>query len=150
MTHDEYTIAVDEGRWPTDPRVPLPESFKNEAGEIQNLLLKPARSVAAIRSVRGAVRANHFHNTDWHYTYVASGRVLYFERALGATEIPKPHVFEAGEVFFTPPNREHAMLFAEDSLIVTIAKNARDHESHESDVVRVTFITPEIAREFVA
>jgi hypothetical protein len=149
LTHDEYTTAVDEGRWPDDPAVPLPEPFVNENGSIQNLVLKPLKSVAVIDSRRGAIRASHFHKTDFHYTFVAKGRVLYFERNIGSTEIPKPRVFIAGDMFFTPPMREHAMLFAAESTVLTFAKNVRSHEEHEADVVRVQFITPEIAAEYL-
>lgn len=149
MTHDEYTTAVDEGRWPSDPRVPLPAPFRDQRGAIQNLLLKPHRSVAVITSTRGSVRACHWHRTDWHYAFVASGRVLYFEREVGSKSIPTPHEFGPGEMFFTPPEREHAMLFVDDTTILTFAKNVRSHEEHEKDLVRVEFITPEIAREFV-
>lgn len=123
--------------------------FEDARGTITNLLLTQVNSVSEIYSVAGAVRANHFHKTDWHYTYVIEGTVLYFERALGSTEIPDPQTFQSGEMFFTPPNREHAMLFAEESTILTFARNLRDHDSHESDVMRVDFITPEIAKEYV-
>jgi dTDP-4-dehydrorhamnose 3,5-epimerase-like enzyme len=149
MTHDEYTQAVDEGCWPAETRVPLPEMFVNDAGAIQNLLLKPLKSVAVIVSRRGAVRANHYHKTDWHYAYVISGHVLYFERAIGQSEIGEPKYFGPGQMFFTPPMREHAMLFGANSTILTFAKNVRNHEEHEADVVRVDYITPEIAGGFV-
>jgi quercetin dioxygenase-like cupin family protein len=147
--HEKYTTAVDEGRWPRDAAVPLPTHFENESGKIQNLLLKPVKSVAAIESVKGSVRANHLHKTDWHYAYVVSGKVLYFEREAGNLNIPQPRAFGPGEMFFTPPGVEHAMLFAEESVIFTLAKNVRSHEEHEADLVRVSFITPEIAREYV-
>jgi hypothetical protein len=146
--HDSYTKSVDEGSWPASPRVPLPSPFVDARGGIQNVLLRPCRSVAFITSTHGSVRANHYHRTDWHYAFVVRGRVLYFEREIGATEIPKPRIFITGECFFTPPMREHAMLFDTDTEIVTMAKNARDHESHESDVVRVEFVTPEVATRF--
>ena len=149
MTHDEYTTAVDEGRWPSTPTVPLPGAFENDAGWIANLLLKPVRSVAAIRSRAGSVRANHYHRTDWHYAYVVSGRVLYFERAVGAKEIPRPLAYHPGDMFFTPPGREHAMLFPESTLILTFAKNVRSHEEHEADLVRVEFVTPDVAATFL-
>lgn len=149
MTNDEYTQAVDEGRWPEDCAVPLDDPFVNANGKIQNLVLKPMNSATAITSVKGAVRANHWHKTDWHYSYVASGRILYFERPVGSTEIPEPRSFGPGEMFFTPPNREHAMLFAEDTVFITFARNVRSHEKHEEDVVRMPFITPEIAADFL-
>lgn len=145
MTNDEYTAAVESGAYPDTPSVPVRMAFSDPRGAIYNVLLSPITSVARIVSAARAVRANHYHRTDWHYALVESGTVLYFERAIGSTEIPEPKVFRAGEMFFTPPMREHAMLFAESSVIYTFAKNVRNHESHEADLVRVEFITPAIA-----
>ncbi len=145
----EYQDAVNNGVYPSDSYVPLEPPFRNEAGRIQNLLLRPCQSVAVLESRGGSVRANHYHKTDWHYTYVLSGRVYYFEREIGSEVIPNPTRYIAGQMFFTPPMKEHAMLFADYSIIVTMAKNERSHESHESDVVRVTFVTPEVAKQWI-
>lgn len=149
MTNDEYTSAVDRGEWPSDPRVPLDGPFVNHNGSIQNLVMKNMTSVSALDSVKGAVRANHYHKTDWHYTYVASGAVAYFERPIGSDFVPDPIIFRKGDVFFTPPMKEHTMVFLSESLIVTMARNVRSHDSHEEDLVRVTFITPEMAKSVV-
>lgn len=149
LAHTEYTVAVEECRWPSQIQVPLPVPFVDDRGTIQNLLLNGCKSVASITSKRGSVRANHFHREDLHYAEIAYGRVLYFERAVGSKEIPEPVEFTAGQMFFTPPMREHAMLFAEDTKIYTFAKRVRTHEEHEKDVVRVDFITPAIAAEYV-
>jgi len=149
MTNDEYTSAVDRGEWPEDPRVPLDPPFVNHNGSIQNLVLKPMTSMSALDSVKGAVRANHYHKTDWHYTYVASGSVAYLVRPIGSSEVPEPIVFRKGEMFFTPPMVEHAMVFLSESVIITAARNVRSHDSHEADVVRVSFVTPELAASLV-
>lgn len=149
QVHDEYTQAVDEGRFPEDCAVPLGEPFENQNGFIENLLTKPNNHVSHIFSYRGTVRANHWHKTDWHYAYVVRGKILYFERPVGSTEVPEPRVFTARQQFFTPPNREHAMLFAEDTDFVTMAKNVRLHEQHEADVVRMPFITPDLVAKFM-
>lgn len=148
-THESFTSTVDRGEVPASTKVPLPTPFVNGSGEIQNILLKPMRSAAVITSRRGAVRANHYHMTDWHYAYVVSGAVLYFERDVGSPVIPRPLTFGPGTMFFTPPMREHAMLFADATVLVTLAKNVRSHAEHEADVVRVRFITPDIASEYV-
>ena len=125
--------------------VAIPEPFADERGTITNLLLTPITSVAEIQSKRGSVRANHWHRTDFHYAYVVLGKVVYFERDIGSKDIPEPTTYASGQMFYTPPMREHAMLFTEDSVIMTFAKNSRDHDSHEADVVRVEFVTPEVA-----
>ncbi len=141
MTHEEYVGSVMRGEWPSDPSVPLDSPFLNGSGRIQNLILQAVTSVAHISSLKGAVRANHYHRTDWHFTYVVRGSVAYLERPIGSKELPPHTLFVAGEMFFTPPMVEHAMVFPEDADVITLAKNVRSHESHESDVVRVGFIT---------
>jgi quercetin dioxygenase-like cupin family protein len=149
MNNDDFTSMVDRGEWPARIDVPLDAPFRNNNGIIQNLVLKPITSVAAITSCKGAVRANHYHKTDWHYAYVVSGAIAYFERTVGSSEISKPVIFKAGSMFFTPPMKEHSMVFLEDSVIVTMAKNVRSHESHESDVVRVSFVDSSLIDETI-
>lgn len=144
-----YSEAVAAEAYPKDPLVPLDDVFEDERGEIRNLLLSQITSIARIASKKGTTRANHWHKTDWHYAYVELGEVFYFERAVGENTIPEPRVFQPGEMFFTPPNREHCMLFTKDSVIFTFAKNRRSHVEHEADLIRVAFITPEIARGFI-
>lgn len=124
--------------------------FTDERGTISNILFKETQSIARIWSKRGAIRANHIHRTDWHYTLLESGTVLYFEREIGSKVIPEPTAFGPGTMFFTPPVREHAMLFAQDSVIYTFARNVRSHDNHEADLERVDFITPGLAADFLA
>jgi dTDP-4-dehydrorhamnose 3,5-epimerase-like enzyme len=144
---------VEEGNWPIDNAVPLDMPFEDKRGKIQNLILRPVTSVAVIESVAGTVRANHYHKTDWHYAYIVKGKIIYFEREVGSKVKPLPQIFTAGQMFFTPPMREHSMVFAEDTTFVTMAKNIRSHESHESDLVRVEFVDEkyinDIINEFV-
>lgn len=149
MNNTEYAKAVDESRFPPEVEVPIDEGFADDRGEICNLLLTPITSVAEIVSKRGSVRANHYHKTDWHYAYVAKGEVLYFERPIGSTEVQEPQRFGPGQMFFTRPMVEHAMLFTEESTIYTFAKNVRDHDTHEADLVRVEFITPALVDKYL-
>lgn len=147
--NERYTGQVERQEWPDSPEVPAGSEFVDDRGAIKNLLFTPITSVATIESKQGSVRANHVHKTDWHYAYVVRGSVLYFEREPGATDVPEPCEFGPGEMFFTPPCREHAMLFPEDSVIMTFAKNVRTHENHEADLERVSFVTPEVAAKWL-
>lgn len=149
LTNKDYTLAVEQEKWPDDSWVQPGLAFIDHRGQISNLLHTPITSVARIVSARGSVRANHYHKTDWHYAFVESGRVLYFEREIGSAEIAAPSEFVAGKMFFTPPMKEHAMLFAEDSVIYTFARNVRSHENHEADLVRVDFVTSEVVKRFL-
>jgi len=140
LSNREFSALVDKGEYPDQVAVPLDEPFVNQNGQIFNLLLERFTSVGLINSVAGAVRANHYHKTDWHYTYVQSGVVEYYWRALGAKGKPNHQTFPAGTMFFTPPLVEHAMFFPADSAIFTFAKNIRDEKHHEADVVRLPLI----------
>lgn len=144
-----FTEQVAKGHFPEVPIVPLDDIFKDTRGTINNLLLSPVTSIARISSRKGTVRANHYHLTDWHYAFVEIGEIYYFEREIGSTAIPEPSRIQPGTMFFTPPNVEHAMLFTKDTVFFTFAKNVRSHDSHESDLVRVSFITDNIASRFL-
>lgn len=140
LSNRDFTALVDQGSFPEQVAVPIDQPFVNQNGEIFNLLLERFTSVGLIHSVSGAVRANHFHKTDWHYSYVQSGSVWYYWRPQGSKDRPHHQIFLAGTMFFTPPLVEHAMFFPDPSVIFTFAKNIRDQEHHESDVVRVRII----------
>jgi quercetin dioxygenase-like cupin family protein len=144
-----YTQLVEKSEFPRQAEVPLDDFFNDARGEITNLLLTPITSVARITSKSGSVRANHYHKTDWHYAFVESGQILYFEREIGSLELPEPAIFKPGQMFFTRPNVEHAMLFPVDSVFYTFAKNIRSHDNHESDLERVSFITPEVIARYI-
>ena len=89
-------------------------------------------SAAPITSVAGSVRANHFHKTDWHYSYVVDGEIWYYWRLVGTDARPSHARFSAGQMFFTPPLVEHAMFFPEQTVFLTFARNVRDHEHHDA------------------
>lgn len=141
LSNREFTALVDQGTYPEQVAVPLESPFANGNGEIQNLLLKRFTSAAVIHSVPGAVRANHYHKTDWHYAYVLSGSVWYYWRPVDTRIEPQHKVFGPGTMFFTPPMVEHAMFFPEQTSFLTFARNVRDHEHHEADLVRVQLIS---------
>jgi len=153
MTHDEYTALVAEGRFAElpGPLVPKGTVFENENGTIENVLLRPATSFAVIRSKRGALRANHWHRTDWHYIHVISGALLYFEedRSWVPRTVPALKVLP-GETVFTGPLTRHAVLSLEDGVFVTMALKVRSHEEHEADVVREELVSRERADWLVA
>lgn len=147
--NQRFTDRVHNGRFDGTVNVPLGDVFKDDRGQIQNLILNPITSVARIFSKKGSVRANHYHKTDWHYAFVESGSILYFERSIGSNELPTPQKFSTGQMFFTGPQVEHAMLFTEDTVFYTFARNVRSHDSHEADLVRVSFLTELNIKQFL-
>ncbi len=128
--------------WPKQPIVELESPHVDERGEIIPLVDAPMQSAVMITSKKGTVRANHYHKTDWHYCYVVSGRIAYYHRPTGTDDEPERVVVEAGQLFFTPPMDDHAMVFLEDTVFLTLGRNPRDQQSYESDVVRIDPINP--------
>ncbi len=120
--------------------VPLEASFRDERGVIQNLLEVTTGSTVVITSKANSVRANHYHKTDWHYCYLLSGSMEYFHKDVDSDGPPERLLVRQGEMVFTPPLVEHAMRFLEDTVFITMSRNARDHESYEGDLVRVNLI----------
>ncbi len=139
MNNREITEAIDKGYYPVEKIIPLDAPFIDKRGVIQNLLLIPINSVAIITSKAGTVRSNHYHKTDWHYLYIISGSMNYYERDVEGSGDVDPLLVTAGQMVFTPPMQVHKTEFLEDTVMVSFAKNIRDHEHHEQDLVRVEF-----------
>lgn len=137
--HPEHEAAARDD----NPIVKLAAPFVDERGDVQPLVDVPMASALLITSRKGTVRADHYHKTDWHYCYVVSGAIDYYWRPVGSKEQPRHVRVEVGEMFFTPPNLEHTMVFAEDTAFLTLAGNPRDQKSYEEDVVRVPTLSPE-------
>ena len=132
-----------------DRKIILEPPFINNNGKIQNLILGNISCVSLIESVKGSMRSNHYHKTDYHYLYIISGSLLYLERKVGENNIPEPILYTKGQMFFTPELMEHVTIFLEDTVMISMSKNKRSHELHEKDVVRVSFISEEIKNEFL-
>ena len=141
---DEIDPITEEERlsWPKSVIIDLPSSFDDERGSIQPLVDMKMKSSVLITSNEGAVRANHYHKTDWHYCYVLYGEIIYYYRPHGIKEEPKKVIVKEGELFFTPPMIEHAMVFEKKTKFITWGRNSRVQEVYESDVYRVPAINP--------
>ncbi len=127
-------------RWPTSVIVELEAPFVDERGSIQPLVDEDMKSCVLISSKKGTIRANHYHNTDWHYCYVLCGSIDYYHRPVGSTDEPEMVRVEAGQVFFTPPLVEHTMIFPEDTVFLTLGRNSRSQEVYEADLKRVVLV----------
>ena len=125
-----------------NPLVTLLAPFTDERGEIQPLVDCNMESAVLITSKKGSIRANHYHKTDWHYCYVMKGTIEYYHREHGSDQEPECIFVREGEMVFTPPMVDHAMLFPEDTVFLTLGGNPRDQETYEKDVVRVELVSP--------
>ena len=126
--------------WPDEAIVPLEKPFVDDRGAIQPLVDRMMKSAVMIQSKKGALRANHYHKTDWHYCYVISGTIEYYHRITGSTEEPEMLLVKTGQMVFTPPMIDHGMKFPEDTVFLTLSRNPRDQATYEADVVRVDML----------
>lgn len=143
MSVIEPTTEEERRSWPTSVKVALAAAFEDERGGIQPLVDVTMESCVLISSKKGTVRANHYHKTDWHYCYVLSGEIDYYERPHGSAENPGKTTLNAGDMFFTGPMVDHAMVFTRDTEFLTFGRNSRAQEVYEADVVRIAPIHPQ-------
>lgn len=134
--------AEEQSGWPRTVKVVLEKPFVDERGDIQPLVDVPMESCVLITSKKGSVRANHYHRTDWHYCYVLSGAIDYYHRPTGSSAPPEKIRIDKGEMFFTGPLVDHAMVFVEDTQFLTFGRNSRAQAVYEADVVRIPPINP--------
>ena len=126
--------------WPDEHIIELEEPFKDDRGFIQMLVNTPIKNVTLIQSNKGAVRANHYHITDWHYMYVLTGSFDYYFRPTGSDDELQCVRVKSGELIFTPPMEDHATVFLEDCDLLAMSRNPRDQETYEEDVRRIVLV----------
>ena len=117
--------------------IPIRKSFVDVRGEIKNLIDAPFTSAAIITSVKGAIRGNHYHRNDYHYCWLQSGAMEYFHRPAGTRQRPRRWVVKPGQMFYTPPGYEHAMVFTRKSVLFVFARNNREMKNYEADTIRI-------------
>jgi len=101
--HDDSGHHGHPHDWPKQPLVELEKPFVDGRGVIQPLVEQMMKSAVLISSQKGALRANHYHKTDWHYCYLVEGCIEYFHRPTGSTEEPQRLLVRKGEMVFTLP-----------------------------------------------
>jgi len=142
MSGPDIDPVTEEERasWPHEAVIALEKPFVDDRGAIQPLVDTMMRSAVMIESKKGALRANHYHKTDWHYCYVISGCIEYHHRPTGSDDEPDVLLVHAGQMVFTPPMIDHGMKFPEDTVFLTLSRNPRDQATYEADVVRVDML----------
>ena len=136
-------MVNNNSRRTSGPIIALDMAYKDRRGAIQPLVNGGFESAQLITCKKGAVRANHYHKSDWHYCYMVYGSMRYYTRPTGSTEDPVWMLVSAGQTIYTPPMEDHAMEFLEDSAFVNFAGRPRDQGDYEDDLVRIELIPAE-------
>ena len=119
------------------PKVEIPQVFSDQRGLISNIADGKLGDVAVITSTTGSVRANHFHNADWHFSYMVSGSMKYSWKPMDGTSQQESIIATAGDLVYTPPLVAHKMEFLEESCFIAISALSRNQENYEADTVRL-------------
>lgn len=117
--------------------------FIDERGEMSFIINNDIKvsSILLITSKKGAVRANHYHKKDGHYSYMLSGRMEYsWYDASSKNKKKKKMLVREGDLIYTPPMIAHAMRFLENSSFLTLDAKPRDKDKYEEDLIRVRVI----------
>ncbi len=65
------------------------------------------RSALFIKSNKGAIRANHYHKNDIHFTCLISGKFKYFEKGLSDRSRTRSRFINPGEIVISYPKTIH-------------------------------------------
>jgi len=137
QTPQSLSSLFKEAHFSNYPIIEIPQSFTDDRGVILNIADGDLGDVAFITCTPDSVRANHIHKSDWHLTYLISGRMIYQWKDVdsGVNE-GKMEVF-AGQLFYTPSNTAHKMTFLAESSFIAVSGLHRDQTSYESDTLRL-------------
>lgn len=119
----------------------LGDSFTDERGRIEDLIVGPVDAVTRIFTAKGAVRGNHYHRETIQWTFVLSGSLL---MAHGDVQ----RILGPGEIAVDEPGVPHAWKAMVDTDVLVFTKGPRSGKDYESDTVRLE--TPLIEPESVA
>lgn len=109
---------------------------RDDRGEIIDLLVKePVEYVTLIRSVKGAVRGNHFHKETLQWIYLIDGKLRVLSRMPG--EEVRVDEIEPGQVFLNDLLEHHAVEALEDSTFMVFTRGPRGADDYERDTYRL-------------
>ena len=119
--------------------VNLKEKFGDNRGFIQPLCDLNMKSASLIYTKPDQWRANHYHKEDWHFIYVIKGNLnIILKKQIPMKKLKK--IVKEGELLFTGPMIDHAMLYTKETELLVMSKNPRDQKTYEEDTVRIDFM----------
>ena len=121
--------------------IDLKEKFGDNRGFIQPLCDLNMKSASLIFTKANQWSANHYHKKDWYFIYVIKGEFEYYFRKTNSDEDTKKKIVTEGQLLFTGPMIDHAMLYTKETEILVVSKNPRDQKTYEEDTVRIDFMS---------
>ena len=108
------------------------KEFIDKRGKISNYeLTEPINLIGYIESVRGSMRANHYHPVQEQKVLLVKGQFISIYKSLLDKKAPKiTHIINEGDSVVTKPNVAHTMVFTKDSIFLNLVRGEREHENY--------------------
>ena len=118
--------------------VKIEPAFEDERGKIYDLLEMDVKHIGMITSIKGSLRANHYHKLSTQSTYMLKGKIelTIIDLRVENAE-PKKVIMTSGDLAIIPPMVVHKYLALEDSEFLDFTTESRLDDGYEKDVYRI-------------
>ena len=108
------------------------KEYIDKRGKISNYeLTEPINLIGYIESVKGSMRANHYHPVQEQKVLLVKGQFISIYKSLLEKNSPKiTHVVNKGDSVVTKPNVAHTMVFTKDSIFLNLVRGEREHGNY--------------------
>ena len=108
------------------------KEYIDKRGKISNYeLTEPINLIGYIESVKGSMRANHYHPVQEQKVLLVKGQFISVYKNLLDKNAPKViHVINEGDCVVTKPNVAHTMVFTKDSIFLNLVRGEREHDNY--------------------
>jgi len=108
------------------------KEYIDKRGKISNYeLTEPINLIGYIESVKGSMRANHYHPVQEQKVLLVKGQFISLYKSLLEKNAPKiTHVINEGDSVVTKPNVAHTMVFTKDSIFLNLVRGEREHDNY--------------------
>ena len=108
------------------------KEYIDKRGKISNYeQTEPINLIGYIESVKGSMRANHYHPVQEQKVLLVKGQFISVYKNLLDKNAPKViHVINEGDCVVTKPNVAHTMVFTKDSIFLNLVRGEREHDNY--------------------
>ena len=108
------------------------DDFIDDRGVISNYeLTEPINLIGYIESVKGSVRANHYHPVQEQKCLLIKGKyVSVIKDLIDKKSNIETQIINAGDLSVIKPNVAHTMVFLEDSIFLNLVRGEREHKNY--------------------
>ncbi len=106
--------------------------YIDDRGSINNYeLTEPINLMGYIKSVKGSVRANHYHPIQEQKCLLVKGKYVSVIKDLADPKAKvQTQIISEGDIAVIKPNVAHTMVFLEDSTFLNLVRGEREHENY--------------------